>query len=242
MACGADAAAGHNGRIFLGLGSAHHAAHGTRLGLPTRLFHWAIVATTIALVVTAKVGGNAMPWHMRLGLGLLMLALLAFRLAWGLVGGHWSRFANFLYSPGHLSGYLAGRGDETRDDVGHSPLGALSVFTLLAQVCSRLRSDDQIASAGSLAHLAPGEWVDLASWYHKDVGQYLLVAFVVLHLCAIAFYTLVRRRPLVRAMVRGDKQLPRPAPSARDDLASRIGAAAILAAACVLAWWVAGLG
>lgn len=81
-----------------------------------------------------------MQWHMRLGL--LMLALLTFRLAWGLVGGHWSRFANFLYSPGHLSGYLAGRGDETRDDVGHSPLGALSVFTLLAQVCSRLRSDD----------------------------------------------------------------------------------------------------
>ena len=87
--------------------------------LPTRLFHWAIVATTIALVATAKVGGNAMQWHMRLGL--LMLALLAFRLVWGLVGGHWSRFASFLYSPGHLWRYLAGRGDEARDDVATRP-------------------------------------------------------------------------------------------------------------------------
>ena len=28
--------------------------------LPTRLFHWSLAVTTVALVVTAKLGGNAM--------------------------------------------------------------------------------------------------------------------------------------------------------------------------------------
>ena len=48
--------------------------------LPTRLFHWLLAASVVALVVTAKVGGNAMVWHFRLGY--VVLALLAFRLVW----------------------------------------------------------------------------------------------------------------------------------------------------------------
>ena len=44
--------------------------------LPTRLFHWLLAASVVALVVTAKVGGNAMVWHLRLGY--VVLALLAF--------------------------------------------------------------------------------------------------------------------------------------------------------------------
>ena len=44
--------------------------------LPTRLFHWFLAATVVALVITAKVGGNAMQWHLRLGH--VMLALLLF--------------------------------------------------------------------------------------------------------------------------------------------------------------------
>ena len=43
--------------------------------LPTRLFHWLLAASVVALVVTAKVGGNAMVWHFRLGY--VVLALLA---------------------------------------------------------------------------------------------------------------------------------------------------------------------
>lgn len=209
--------------------------------LPTRLFHWSLAATTIALVATAKLGGNAMEWHLRLGY--VMLALLVFRLVWGLVGGRWSRFASFLYSPTRLWRYLRGGGE---DDVGHSPLGALSVFALLAvlllQVGSGLVSDDEIAFAGPLTRFVPGSVVGQATWYHKDVGQYLLYALVGLHLLAILFYVLVRKRTLVRPMLGGDKQLPQPASPSRDDMASRAGAAVVLALSGALAWWVSGLG
>ena len=46
--------------------------------LPTRLFHWVLAVTVVAAVATAKIGGGAIVWHTRLGL--LVLALLAFRI------------------------------------------------------------------------------------------------------------------------------------------------------------------
>lgn len=211
--------------------------------LPTRLFHWSLAVTTVALVVTAKLGGNAMQWHLRLGY--VMLALLAFRLAWGLVGGRWSRFASFLPTPARLRSHFAHQEGKVTSP-GHSPLGALSVFALLAvllaQVGTGLLSDDEIAFAGPLTRFVSGEWVSQATWYHKDVGQFLLLGLVALHLAAIVFYTLVRRQALVGPMVHGDRQLPGPTPASRDDALSRAGAALVAALSALLAWWVASLG
>ena len=46
--------------------------------LPTRLFHWLLAAAIVAMVVTAKLGGNAMNWH--LWLGQVVMALLILKL------------------------------------------------------------------------------------------------------------------------------------------------------------------
>lgn len=35
--------------------------------LPTRFFHWTLVACVVGLVVTGNIGGNVMVWHFRLG-------------------------------------------------------------------------------------------------------------------------------------------------------------------------------
>jgi cytochrome b len=51
--------------------------------LPTRAFHWLLALAVIGLVVTAKVGGNAMLWHMRLGLVVRTLLSLPHRLGSG---------------------------------------------------------------------------------------------------------------------------------------------------------------
>lgn len=219
------------------------ATHTVRVwDLPLRLFHWALAACVIGLVVTAKVGGNAMEWHFRLGYA--VLALLVFRIVWGLVGGRWSRFTSFIYSPGRLVRYLKGAA-HADDGVGHSPLGALSVFGLLAvliaQVATGLLSDDEIAFAGPLTRFVSGAVVGQATSYHKEIGQYLVIGLVVLHLLAIAFYVLVRRQRLVAPMVHGDKQLSAPATPSRDDAASRVLALVVLAASGALAWWVSTL-
>ena len=108
--------------------------------LPTRLFHWLLAASVVALVVTAKVGGNAMVWHFRLGY--VVLALLAFRLVWGLVGGRWSRFASFVPTPGRLWRYLRGSSAEA-ESAGHSPLGALSGSGQEAEFIRSLTPEDK---------------------------------------------------------------------------------------------------
>jgi len=210
--------------------------------LPTRLFHWSLVMTTVGLVVSAKMGGAAMVWHLRLAY--VMLALLLFRLIWGLLGGRWSRFTSFLYSPARVWRYVRGQ-DSAQESPGHSPLGALSVFglltVLLLQELSGLASDDEIAFTGPLVRFLSGHWVGWATWWHKDVGQYLLYGIVALHLLAIAFYVLALRRTLVRPMLHGNKQLPHIVPPSRDDAASRGLALVVLAVCSAVAWWVSGL-
>ena len=212
--------------------------------LPTRAFHWLLAASVVALVITGNIGGNALVWHMRLGL--LVGALLMFRIVWGLIGGRWSRFASFIYAPTTVLRYLKGdhrSGDHF--DVGHNPLGSFSVFALLAvlavQVGTGLVADDEIATTGPLNKFVTNAKGLLATSWHKDVGQWILIALVVLHLGAIAFYRW-RGVRLVRPMVTGDKQLPADVPAATDSTATR-WAALVLAGLCAaLAFWVGRLG
>ncbi len=197
--------------------------------LPTRLFHWALAACVVGLVITANIGGNWMNWHFRFGYS--VLTLLLFRLVWGVVGGHWSRFRSFVYTPATLMAYLRGRG-RAQDSVGHTPTGALSVFALLlvllVQVGSGLFSDDEIAFAGPLTALVSSEWVGSATSYHKNIDKFLVIALVVLHLLAIAYYRWAKKTDLVRPMVTGDKQLEQTTRASRDTVASRLAALMLL--------------
>ena len=213
--------------------------------LPTRIFHWALALTVVGSVVSAKIGGNAMVWHFRFGA--LVLALVAFRILWGLVGGRWSRFASFIYAPATVLRYLRGqaRSDEHLD-VGHNPLGSFSVFALLGflglQVATGLVSDDEIANVGPLNRFASSQLVSQASSWHKDFGQWVLVALVVLHIAAIAFYLVSKRVNLVRPMVVGDKVVPAGTPASADGLPQRLLALALALVCGVGAAWVLSLG
>lgn len=211
--------------------------------LPTRLFHWTLALAVLGLVVTANLGGNWMIWHMRLGYG--VFALLLFRFVWGFAGGHWSRFAHFFYGPGQIWRYLRGHADQTQG-VGHSPLGALSVFALLlflgAQVGTGLFSDDEIAFYGPLVSLVSGDTVALFTWYHKNVGKPTLIGLVVLHILAVLYYRFVKRRDLVSAMIGGDKLLDHHTQSSADGLRERLLAVVVLALCTAAVWWVVGLG
>lgn len=211
--------------------------------LPTRLFHWLLVFFVVGLVLTGKSGGNALHWHARFGYA--VLTLLAFRFAWGFVGGRWSRFTSFVYRPAHVMDYLSGRA-RPEHLVGHNPLGAGSVFAmllvLLAQAATGLFADDEAGFVGPLnALLSTDRGLALTS-YHRNVGQWLIFALVALHVAAIVYYVLRKRQPLVRTMIVGDKELPWLAKSARDDAASRSLAAVLLAGCAGLVWWVVRMG
>ncbi len=213
--------------------------------LPTRLFHWVLAGCVIGSVVTAKIGGNAMVWHMRLGY--VVFTLLAFRFLWGLIGGHWSRFRRFIYPPSTVLRYLRGqgRGDEHLD-VGHNPLGAFSVFGLLGllalQVGTGLFADDEIATTGPLNRFVPTSiGLKLTRW-HSTYGQWLIITLVALHVAAIVFYLVKKKQNLVRPMIVGDKHLPAGVPAAADHWRVRGVAAALLLACAGGVAWLVSLG
>jgi cytochrome b len=201
--------------------------------LPVRVFHWTLTLAVVALVVTGKVGGNAMEWHFRFGYA--VFALLLWRVLWGLSGSRWARFASFPVRPSALAPQLRGS-SRTGDTfhVGHSPSGALSVIALLAalstQVAAGLLSwDDIVQIGGPLNRHVSEAAASRALWFHKAVGQWLVIGLVLLHVSAVLFYLVARRRDLVRPMWHGDKRLADTSLAAIDDAAMRWRALALMA-------------
>ena len=196
--------------------------------LPTRLFHWLLAGAVIGSLISANVGGTAMEWHFRLGYA--VLSLLLFRLVWGVVGGHWSRFSTFFYSPATLWRHISGRA-RPEHAVGHSPTGALSVFGmlvfLLLQVAAGLFSDDDISAYGPLGKFVSNGVVESATFYHTNVGKFVVLALIVAHLMAIAYYVFKKKNNLIRPMLSGDKATDILVPPSRDDANSRWLALAI---------------
>ncbi len=168
--------------------------------LPTRLFHWALVALVVTAFNSAKIGGNAMLWHGRIGLAIL--GLLTFRIVWGFVGSTYARFSRFVRGPAKIRAYLRGEWQE----VGHNPLGALSVLALLGilllQAATGLLSNDDIAFSGYLATLVGTELSTQITGVHHLLEKVLLLLLVA-HIGAIAFYARVKKQNLVRPMITG---------------------------------------
>ena len=214
--------------------------------LPTRLFHWALALAVTGSLVTAEIGGNAMVWHFRLGY--CVLGLLVFRLLWGVLGGRWSRFAAFVHSPATLMRYLKGQrepGDQL--DVGHSPVGALSVFALLGLLAFQVGTglfawDEDFEMGGPLNRFIGSGLAHTLTEWHEELGESVLLALVLLHVAAIAFYRLFKRVDLVRPMVTGDKILPARTPASADGWGHRLLALALAAACAAGVVWVVRLG
>jgi cytochrome b len=214
--------------------------------LPVRLFHWTLTLAVIALVVTGKVGGNAMEWHFRFGYA--VFALLLWRLLWGFAGSRWARFSSFTVGPTAIVRQM--RGAPQADDtfhVGHSPSGALSVVALLgalsAQVAAGLLSwDDIVQIGGPLNRFVSEAAASRALWFHKAVGQWLVIGLVLLHVSAVSFYLAARRLDLVRPMWHGDKRLADPSLAAIDDASMRWRALALMVLSAASVAGVVALG
>lgn len=199
--------------------------------LPVRLFHWLLVASVIGAFVTAKIGGNAMIWHGRLGL--VILGLLVFRIVWGLVGSTYARFLHFVRGPQAILAYLHGHWQGQ----GHNPLGALSVLgllgILLAQAITGLFANDDIAFYGYLAKLIETDCSNDMTRIHHLLEK-LLMLLVALHIAAILFYARIKKHNLVKPMISGWAD-GKPEESAQGGKPTAFILAVLIALAAVLA-------
>jgi cytochrome b len=193
--------------------------------LPTRIFHWLLAACIVALLVSGKIGGEAMVWH----------ALIVFRLAWGVLGPHYARFAEFVKGPVAILDEIRGA---ARLRPGHNPLGALSVLAMLLVIGTQaglgLFSSDDIAFDGPLARHVSDALVDFATRWHLRL-QWVVIGLVILHLAAIVWHQRIRKHNLLQPMVSGDQQVEdENAVATKDDAATRARAAFIFALALML--------
>jgi cytochrome b len=201
--------------------------------LPLRLVHWSLVLLLPALWWTWHSGRTAL--HEKLGY--ITLAILLFRLYWGVAGSATARFAHFVKGPRAIAAYLRGR---SPPPVGHNPLGALSVLLLLGLMIGEVgfglfAQDIDGIEAGPLAQYVSYDTADWARGWHATLFN-LILATVAVHVLAILFYLLVKRDNLVGPMVTGRKLIdPQIDPPTMAPF-SRVIIGAVLAGA--IAWWV----
>ena len=173
--------------------------------LPTRVFHWALVALVVALWISAISGWMTVHYVC----GVAALVLVSFRIIWGFLGSTTARFTHFAASPRRVVAYLR----EVRDGVevrhaGHNPAGGWMVMTflllVLAQAGLGLFANDEFDFKGPLAELVSGKRSDLLTRVHVFLFDAILVCIWV-HVCAISFYALVKRDNLIGPMLHGSK-------------------------------------
>jgi len=202
---------------------------------PTRLFHWLLVGLVGFSWWSAET--RHMDWHQLSGLA--VCGLLVFRVLWGLWGAGTSRFSQFVRGPRAVWSYMRGRGAHT---IGHNPLGGLSVVALLLvlgtqAVSGLLAVDIDGIESGPLSHLVDFEQGRLAAQVHA-VSFRIVQGLVALHVLAILFYLVVRRRNLTGAMITGFEKV-RTASLQPVTRARWWSLVLVIAAAVLLAWWVA---
>lgn len=173
--------------------------------LPTRVFHWSLLALVVTSFASGWTGGNFMEWHGRAGVAII--GLLTFRLTWGFIGSTHARFSRFVRGPAGIASYLRGRWS----GVGHNPLGALSVLgmlvLLLCQAMGGLFANDDIAFNGPYFLAISKDMSDWITGWHRR-GGWLILGLVGLHLGAILFYIQVRKETLIKPMLTGTKEVP----------------------------------
>ena len=210
--------------------------------LPLRVFHWSLaIAVAICLYTGLDGGFYIMDWHMLSGY--VVLGLLLFRLAWGIVGPRHARFSSFLRGPRAIWYWLR---DAARlrppPTIGHNPVAGwfivLLLMALLLQAVTGLFASDDIFTSGPLRSLAPELYQRLANRIHRQ-GEWVIGALVAIHLAAILVHRFVFRDHLLMPMITGRRK---DAPATAGIGSHRLLTGLVLAAGATgLTWYIVNL-
>lgn len=163
--------------------------------LPLRLWHWALAASVLAAWFTPTVYDG-----LHRIVGYTVLALLAFRLLWGVWGSRYSRFrmvgVRLRAAPRYLWNLRRGM---TGRYIGLNPAGTLMLVALLLSLAV-----SAISGALSVTVTFFGVW-----WIEDThaVASDAVMVLVVLHVVGVVLMGLLQRENLIRAMITGRKRI-----------------------------------
>ena len=203
--------------------------------IPVRVFHWLLVALIVVSFTTAQIGGNAMRIHELSGFSIL--ALVLFRVLWGIFGSTYARFSDFVRHPRQAIEYARSlRRGRSAFYAGHNPLGGWMVVALLlcllVQTATGLFANDDVMTEGPLFDWVSKRTSDILSRIH-EVNVYVLLALITLHVAAALYYLWGKRENLILPLFTGRKQVRK----AQDVPASRdapLWLALVLVAVCAV--------
>ena len=189
--------------------------------ISVRIFHWSLV---IAFTIAYLTGEESDLIHAYAGY--VVLALLCYRVVWGIIGSRHARFSSFLFSPSDIANYLKNvMGGTAKRYLGHNPAGSVMVFVLLISLSiatwtglelyaiegkgplanNVLTVIDTAHANGDEHRESSGEefWEEL----HEVASNFTLV-MVFLHILGVLFSGKLHKENLVIAMVTGRKRAP----------------------------------
>lgn len=158
-----------------------------------RLLHWSLVAGFAAAYVSQD------PQWLHDWAGYGVLAAVAVRLVWGLIGPGHARFADFVKGPAATLRYLTAilRGHPKRF-LGHNPAGGAMIVALLLGVA---------ATAGSgWLMITDRFWGNALIEDIHELAAHLTVGLIGLHVLGVIIASLQHRENLAAAMVTGYKR------------------------------------
>ncbi len=161
-----------------------------------RLFHWSLVAGFTANALFVDEDSDLHEW-----IGYAVVALVAARILWGLVGPRTARFAAFLPTPQAVMAQITDIATRRRRaHLGHTPLGALMIVNLLVTMLA-IGATGYMMTTNAFWGI---EWVEdtheaLVTWAELSV---------VAHVAAVIWESRRTGVNLPRAMVTGRKRIP----------------------------------
>ncbi|MDP4823524.1 MAG: cytochrome b/b6 domain-containing protein [Aestuariivirgaceae bacterium] len=161
-----------------------------------RVFHWSLV---ICFSLNALILDDESRWHPWVGYA--VMGLLATRILWGFLGTKYARFNSFPPDFSQAVGQLREMASpKAKIHVGHTPLGALMIYNLIATLIT-------ICASGYLMTTDMFWGVEWPETVHETAVAWAEIC-IVLHIAAVLLESVRTRINLPRAMVTGYKRIP----------------------------------
>lgn len=190
-----------------------------------RIFHWSLVVAFAVAYLTAEELDTVHEVA-----GYVVAGLVAFRLVWGLVGGKYARFRQFLTGPSKALAYVSDmvRGTERRY-LGHNPAGAAMIVALLLALSGTaftgwlLEDTSRVAMLPQMPQIVSPAFADedgVAETLREGDGgaikevhevlANLMLFLIAVHVGGVILASVRHHENLARAMVTGDKRAAGP--------------------------------
>ncbi len=213
--------------------------------LGVRISHLLFGVLVLAAFLTCEEDENT-ALHTRVGL--VLFGVVVFRVVWGFVGTRYARFAQFVRTPREVVAALKAmvRG-APKHFIGHNPVGAVMVVTLLATLLI-------VAVSGIVLSQGP-EWsgplplskstVHAVKELH-EAAAWALPVLIALHVAGVLLSSVLEKQNLILGMLTGFKRTSGPTAIEPPALAARtagfLTAVGVGIAAVMLLWRLMPIG